>query len=322
MFVRVYTAPEIKNALDCYSRFKSFRKAAKRTNISKTTIHRWWHSFHTCFMRTKIQKRKKVKRNKMKYPKLVEFIKQLFDTVKLEYHTLSSIQNAYRVVHYKKPSTSWIAKVLKQSKISRRRFPTTIMVSSNFSKFKDQFDNFKNTLDGLQNNEIVCVDETGFCSVGNTCYSYFPKGKQPQISFTKRREHKSCIMGISSNGVIAPYLQKESFNSVLFANYLRDYLLPNIPKTTKAILMDNVAFHKTKVVRDVLQSKGIIPLFIAPYSPRCNPIEEVFSVLKRRFRSLHNGANFNESINMSIEHIKSYKSMECYYNHTRQYVNT
>ena len=79
MFTRTYNSLEIKKAIECYDFVKSYRIASKRTGISKSTIHRWYHSFHSLVIRQLIQRRKKKKR-KPKYPGIVERIKNLFIT--------------------------------------------------------------------------------------------------------------------------------------------------------------------------------------------------------------------------------------------------
>lgn len=61
MFTKTYKASEIRKALDCYTRYNSFRKVSRMIGISKSTIHRWWNSFHGLGVRPNIQKRKTVK---------------------------------------------------------------------------------------------------------------------------------------------------------------------------------------------------------------------------------------------------------------------
>ena len=50
------------------------------------------------------------------------------------------------------------------------------------------------------------------------------------------------------------------------------------------LVMDNLRAHHSKEVRDVLNNKWINILFSPPYSPRCNPIEKVFGILKPMYR--------------------------------------
>ena len=57
----------------------------------------------------------------------------------------------------------------------------------------------------------------------------------------------------------------------------------------KVVLMDNVAFHKTKAVRDYIQTTKSIILFVPPYSPDYNPIEMVFFKAQGSIQVLRSG---------------------------------
>jgi transposase len=48
--------------------------------------------------------------------------------------------------------------------------------------------------------------------------------------------------------------------------------------------MDNASIHKTKLIQDFTLSRQQSLLFIPPYSPECNPVENVFSMIKNDFR--------------------------------------
>lgn len=49
--------------------------------------------------------------------------------------------------------------------------------------------------------------------------------------------------------------------------------------------MDNAKFHHSRCVRDPISEAGIRLLYLPPYSPQLNPIENLFGVLKNRYRS-------------------------------------
>src|SRR3989338_2078001 len=51
------------------------------------------------------------------------------------------------------------------------------------------------------------------------------------------------------------------------------------------VIMDNCSIHKTAAVKDKLESFGISLLFLPPYSPELNPIEETWSLAKGIFKS-------------------------------------
>lgn len=48
-------------------------------------------------------------------------------------------------------------------------------------------------------------------------------------------------------------------------------------------MLDNVKFHHSKLVKKYAEEKGIELLCVPPYSPWFNPIEGVFSVVKRHY---------------------------------------
>ena len=47
--------------------------------------------------------------------------------------------------------------------------------------------------------------------------------------------------------------------------------------------MDNVRFHHSKDVLEYFKSRNIDILFVPPYSPWFNPIENAFSLIKKHF---------------------------------------
>lgn len=48
--------------------------------------------------------------------------------------------------------------------------------------------------------------------------------------------------------------------------------------------MDNLCAHKTKKVRELVEEAGCELLYVPPYSPDLNPIEQVFAKLKALLR--------------------------------------
>jgi len=125
-------------------------------------------------------------------------------------------------------------------------------------------------------------------------------------------------MAVSKDHVISSSLQDKAFNSSSFFDFVKD-LLDKISNNEKCVLiMDNVSFHKSKKIIDMVNSKGHLILFIPPYSPQCNPIEEVFSELKRKYRSC-NEDNFIDKIKLSITKLNP-NNFEGYFYHSIQFI--
>jgi transposase len=214
------------------------------------------------------------------------------------------------------PSLSCIRNILKELKITRKQF-TKGIVSKNQDVLKEQRNQFLATLQCIPNEKIICIDETGFCNQGNVVKVWYPKGKYPKnTSYVKRREKYSVCVAISHSSILCYQKQVKPFDKVHFVKFLNE-LIPKIPTNVEYVIMDNVAFHKSKEVRELIQSVNLKTLFIPPYTPRCNPIEEVFSLVKRNFRRNYSSERFESCVVSEFE--KEYKDFSHYYNHTRRY---
>jgi transposase len=54
--------------------------------------------------------------------------------------------------------------------------------------------------------------------------------------------------------------------------------------------MDNLSAHKGEEVRELVEERGCQVLFLPPYSPDLNPIEEAFSKIKGLLCARHRPA--------------------------------
>jgi transposase len=318
MYKKNYHFSDIIHALSLYEQLKSLRKTAIKTGISKSTIHRWWHRLSSNFCRPKLRKYKR-KRKRTKYPYIVEHIKDLFTSSSLQYYTLKNIRSALPYCE-KQPSISYISKLLRLARVSRRRFTLTTLCPKNSLQMKELYQQFEKELNKYNDDEIVCIDETSFSNLGNEKYGYFNKGKTPEMANVLKRERYSVLMAVQPSGILQTEVFDQPVNKECFNSFMIR-LLSNIKDNgIKAVLLDNVSFHHNKDFREWCKKYDISLLFIPPYSPRCNPIEQVFSIVKRYFRSFNDAVPFAIRIMRTFETVNLYKDIQHYYNHTRQHV--
>ena len=71
----------------------------------------------------------------------------------------------------------------------------------------------------------------------------------------------------------------QPINGDSFLDYVQQCLIPTL-STADVVIMDNFSNHKRPAVRNAIQSVGARLLFLPPYSPDLNPIEQVFAKLK------------------------------------------
>lgn len=313
MFKQQYSGKQVREAILLYENIKSFRKVASRLSISKSTIHRWYTRFHRVLHSAK--RSKYIKRtNRKKYPTLIDDLKSLFATNDLNY---ISLQQILQKLNYK-PSLMQLSRSLRMAKISRRRFSAHVRIkgSVNLDKVKE----FATTYNSLALDSIVCIDETGFSNVGNVYYGYFRKGESPESVHVKQKLRRSSVVAISSSTVIHYKVQDKAYNTKTFYEFIQE-LVDHLPPTVTTILMDNISFHKSNCIKDFLKSRNLTILYIPAYSPKYDPIEEVFAQVKKTFRQqLFIGSDFVDSIHNSINSLKTREHVFLgSYNHTLQF---
>ncbi len=105
------------------------------------------------------------------------------------------------------------------------------------------------------------------------------KGKAPH----GRWRTQTFLAALRCDQIVAPCLLDGPINGLKFLLYVRQFLLPTL-KPGDVVIMDNLGSHKGKAVRKAIRSVGAKLLFLPPYSPDLNPIEQVFAKLKHWLR--------------------------------------
>ena len=83
--------------------------------------------------------------------------------------------------------------------------------------------------------------------------------------------------------VTAPCVFNGPINGECFLAYVEQNLLACL-KPADIVIMDNLGSHKAEAIRTAIRSVGARLLFLPPYSPDLNPIEQVFSKVKHTLR--------------------------------------
>ena len=74
-----------------------------------------------------------------------------------------------------------------------------------------------------------------------------------------------------------------STDSDVFEDFI-EQLLPHCgrwPEPESVLVMDNASFHRTERIEQMCADAGVKLVYLAPYSPDLNPIEEFFAELKK-----------------------------------------
>jgi transposase len=74
-----------------------------------------------------------------------------------------------------------------------------------------------------------------------------------------------------------------TITATLFEAYVERVLAPTL-RAEQVMVMDNLSAHKGKKVRELVEVQGCELLYLPPYSPDFNPIEEAFAKIKDLLR--------------------------------------
>ena len=129
---------------------------------------------------------------------------------------------------------------------------------------------------------IIYVDESGFelyscrqygwAPVGEKVYGESSGNSRPRTSFLSAR--------MPDGALVATQLWEGTCNAMISNDWLEKRLCPLIDENC-AIIMDNATFHKSNKTKALIHDCGAILLFLPPYSPDLNPIENDFAALKK-----------------------------------------
>jgi transposase len=93
------------------------------------------------------------------------------------------------------------------------------------------------------------------------------------------------IAALRYDRVTAPFVLEGAMDGETFRAYVEQILAPTLKKGD-IVFMDNVPVHKVSGVQEAIGQRGAILVYLPPYSPDFNPIEQFFSKLKAVLRKL------------------------------------
>lgn len=168
----------------------------------------------------------------------------------------------------------------------------------------------------LNEKSVFILMKTGSCLNMTLLYGRSQKGervydKRPTSPGTR----VNTVAILSENGIKAQYNYTESFNAKVFICYLEAYVLP-ILIGGETLIMDNHPVHHAGSVQDYLKKNKIKFLYLPPYSPDLNPIEEAFSKIKQYIKK-QKARTVDKLLNVIKEALDTItpKDINGYFNH-------
>ena len=132
---------------------------------------------------------------------------------------------------------------------------------------------------------FVFLDETGTTTNLARRYGRSPLGARLVAAVPHGHWRTTTfVAGLRQSGVIAPLVLDGSMTGAAFRAYIEQFLAPALVPGD-VVVLDNLAAHRVAGVRQALKAAGAALLYLPPYSPDLNPIEQLFAKLKALLRN-------------------------------------
>ena len=136
----------------------------------------------------------------------------------------------------------------------------------------------------LDPRRLVFIDETWAKTNMTRTHGRAPKGQRLVAKVPHGRwTTLTFLAALRHDRIDAPYVLDGPINGDYFRAWVEQNLVPTL-SPGDVVVMDNLGSHKGKAVRKAIRDAGAHLIFLPPYSPDLNPIEQVFAKLKTLLR--------------------------------------
>ena len=131
---------------------------------------------------------------------------------------------------------------------------------------------------------FVFLDETSASTAMTRLSGWGPKGERlVDAAPAGHWKTTTFVAGLRHDGVIAPFVLDGAMTGEVFRAYVEQMLAPAL-LPGDVVVMDNLPAHKVAGIKEAIRAAGASILYLPPYSPDLNPIEQLFAKLKALLR--------------------------------------
>jgi transposase len=131
---------------------------------------------------------------------------------------------------------------------------------------------------------FVFVDECSTNVSLGPLYAWAPTGERAPCSAPRNWGKNVTLLSSMTLSGMGPSLAVEGATTrAVFEAYVEKALVPSL-SPGQVVVMDNLTAHKGERVRQLIEERGCEVVYLPPYSPDFNPIEQAFSKLKASLR--------------------------------------
>ena len=136
----------------------------------------------------------------------------------------------------------------------------------------------------LDPDRLVFIDETWASTNMARTRGRAPRGERLRAAIPHGHwKTTTFVAGLRNSGMVAPMVLDGPINGLAFQAYVDQVLVPDL-RPGDVVVMDNLGSHKRPGIRAAIEAAGASLLYLPPYSPDFNPIENAFAKLKAMLR--------------------------------------
>jgi transposase len=130
----------------------------------------------------------------------------------------------------------------------------------------------------------VFIDETWASTKMARTHGRAPRGERLRSPIPHGHwKTTTFVAALRTSGLVAPMVLDGPINGIAFQAYVDQVLVPEL-EPGDIVVMDNLGSHKGTGIRAAIEAAGASLLYLPPYSPDFNPIENAFAKLKAMLR--------------------------------------
>ncbi len=163
---------------------------------------------------------------------------------------------------------------------------------------------YQRILNQIPKESLVYLDESGFDLNMKKEYGWKAKGQRLYANRSGNRKGKRItVISAYSNQtkqLIAPMYFEGNTDTEIFNQWIEEFLIPEL-KPNQTVIMDNASFHKSPRTTELVESAKCSLLYLPPYSPDFNPIEQKWGHVKSSVKKIRDKFDdFTECLDMVL----------------------
>jgi len=160
---------------------------------------------------------------------------------------------------------------------------------------------FREAVAHIRAENLVFLDESGIATNLVRAYARAPRGERANGTAPYGRWERLTVFGaVSLTGFGACMTLDGAADTDAMLAFVQHVLTPTLVPG-QVVVLDNLNVHKAARVRDLIEAAGCTLIFLPPYSPDFNPIEQAWSKLKALLRGI--GAHTKDTLQSALHDV-------------------